>query len=189
MYSHKGPLRPPPAVPFIAAFRRQTLQATREAPCEVRRCGHVGASHNLNSPAPLIFSHQGRRQILLQKIRSAMCTVCIRRPFHAHPAQQLSTAPKEHTVKKTSLFLAALALAFAGSAFAQDSTGVTRSTDPAKAAAVERHAADLRTNPQAAAPAAKPTRHATRHHAKKHVAKHHAKPPAKKHHVAKVAAK
>jgi hypothetical protein len=97
-------------------------------------------------------------------------------------------------MKKLSLVLATLALAIAGSAFAQDSTGVTRSNDPAKAAAVERHAADLRANPQRPATAATPTQHATRHHAtrhhaKKHHAKRHAKRHAKKHHARKAVAK
>jgi len=92
-------------------------------------------------------------------------------------------------MKKLSLILATLSLVIAGSAFAQNSAdGVTRSTDPAKAAAVERHAADIQRNPQAAS-TAMPAKHAVRHHARKHHAKHHAKHHGKKHHAKKVAAK
>jgi hypothetical protein len=120
--------------------------------------------------------------------------------FQAHPAQRLSTPPKEHIMKKVSLLLAALTVALAGSAFAQGSAGVTSSTDPARAAAVERHAAELRANTQTTAPAADKTRNTSRHHGKKHHARHHGKHHAKhhghhakhhgnRHHAAEVTAK
>ncbi|MDB5763962.1 MAG: hypothetical protein JWQ21_2957 [Herminiimonas sp.] len=92
-------------------------------------------------------------------------------------------------MKKLSLILATLSVAIAGSAFAQNSaTGVTSSTDPAKAAAVERHADEIQKNPQPAS-STMPAKHAVRHHVKKHQAKHHAKLNGKTHHAKKVAAK
>ena len=88
-------------------------------------------------------------------------------------------------MKKLSFVVATLSLAFAGAAFAQNaSTGVMVSTDPAKAAAVERHAADLKANPQPVE-AAMPARHGMRHHMKKH----HARAHGKRQHPKAVAAK
>jgi hypothetical protein len=89
-------------------------------------------------------------------------------------------------MKTIPLALASLLLALTGSVFAQ--SGVSTSNDPAKAAAVERHAADIKSHPQATpAVAAKP---AARHHAKKHAKKHHAKKHhAKRHAKAKQTAK
>ena len=88
-------------------------------------------------------------------------------------------------MKTVPLAIASLLLALTGSVFAQ--SGVSVSNDPAKAAAVERHAADIKAQPQATpAVAAKP---AARHHTKKHAKKHHAKRHAKKSKpVAKVSA-
>jgi hypothetical protein len=79
-------------------------------------------------------------------------------------------------MKKLSLTVATLLVALTGSAFAQDSTGVTVSRDPAKAAAVEQRAAEIKANPQTTSES-KPTTsttHAKKPHAKKHV-KHDAK--------------
>lgn len=77
-------------------------------------------------------------------------------------------------MKKLSITVAAVLMTLAGSAFAQNSTdGVTVSTDPAKAAAVERKAEEIKANQQATSEA-KPAMHA-KHHGKKHHAKHRAK--------------
>jgi hypothetical protein len=87
-------------------------------------------------------------------------------------------------MKKLSVASATLLFALTGAAFAQ--SGVSVSNDPAKAAAVERHAAEIKAHPQAApAVAAKPakTHHAKKQHGKKRHVKHHAK----KKHVAKAA--
>lgn len=98
-------------------------------------------------------------------------------------------------MKNFSLSIAALLLAVTGTAFSQNSnSGVTVSQDPAKAAAVERHAADIKARPQATAAEAPATRsvrhHGKKHHAKRHAKKHHAKKHhAKKHHVKAAAAK
>jgi thiol:disulfide interchange protein len=79
-------------------------------------------------------------------------------------------------MKKLSLTVATLLVALTGSAFAQDSTGVTVSRDPAKAAAVEQRAAEIKANPQTTSESkpATSTTHAKKHHVKKH-AKHVAK--------------
>jgi hypothetical protein len=83
-------------------------------------------------------------------------------------------------MKKLPLAIASLLLAVTGATFAQSSgNGVTVSRDPAKAAAVERHAADIKANANAATPAV-PAKPAARHHARKH-AKHHAAKHGKKH--------
>ncbi len=88
-------------------------------------------------------------------------------------------------MKKFSLSIAALLLAVTGSAFSQNTNnGVTVSRDPAKAAAVEQRAADIKAHPQATVKDV-PATHAMRHHAKKHHAKHHAKKHGKKHHAKK----
>jgi hypothetical protein len=78
-------------------------------------------------------------------------------------------------MKNISLIVASLSLVIAGSAFAQNATnGVTTSTDPAKAAAVERHANELKNNPQPVA-SEMPAKHVMRHHMKKHHMKSHSK--------------
>jgi hypothetical protein len=77
-------------------------------------------------------------------------------------------------VKKISLILL-MSLGMASAAFAQTATsGITMSTDPAKAAAVEKHAQELKSRPaqeMQAKPAAKP--------AAKTSSTHKAKTPAK----------
>jgi uncharacterized protein (DUF58 family) len=80
-------------------------------------------------------------------------------------------------MKKLSLTVATLLVALTGSAFAQNSTGVTVSRDPAKAAAVEQRVADIKAHPQATETKAvtPATHHAKKHHAKKHHVKHVAK--------------
>ena len=80
-------------------------------------------------------------------------------------------------MKKSPLMLAAMLAAVAASTLAQGLVeGVTESTDPAKAAAVERHAAELRSQAEMK-PAAKPTK---RHPAKaRHMAPRTPKEPAK----------
>jgi hypothetical protein len=75
-----------------------------------------------------------------------------------------------------------LSLGMASAAFAQTTGGITMSTDPAKAAAVERHAAELKARPAAPEAQAKPTAkttstHKTKAHAKQPKAS--AKPAAK----------
>ncbi len=87
-------------------------------------------------------------------------------------------------MKKVPLALASLLLAVTGAAFAQ--SGVTTSNDPAKAASVERHAADIKAHPQATP--AVPAKPAARHHAKKHK-KHHGKKHHAKRHGKKPVAK
>lgn len=79
-------------------------------------------------------------------------------------------------MKKLSLTVATLLVALTGSAFAQNSTGVTVSRDPAKAAVTEQRAAAIKANPQTTAESkpATSTTHAKKHHMKKHV-KHVAK--------------
>lgn len=91
-------------------------------------------------------------------------------------------------MKKISLTLF-MSLGMASAAFAQTATGgVTMSTDPAKAAAVERHAQDLKARPASevkAKPATKtasahPSTHKTAHHATQpHASAKAAKPVAK----------
>ena len=66
-----------------------------------------------------------------------------------------------------------LSLGFAVCANAQ-TNGVTTSTDPAKAAAVERHAADLKAMQSRVADTKTMPMHSGKHHAMHH-AKHHAK--------------
>ncbi|WP_324102161.1 hypothetical protein [Noviherbaspirillum sp.] len=56
---------------------------------------------------------------------------------------------KEATMKKTSLAVFVSLLALTGTAFAQASSGITESTDPQKAAEVERHAAEIQSKQQA----------------------------------------
>jgi hypothetical protein len=78
-------------------------------------------------------------------------------------------------MNKVSLTVATLLIALTGSAFAQNSTGITTSRDPAKAAAVEQRAADIKAQPKttvAAKPAMNATKHVTKHHAKKRAVKH-----------------
>ena len=67
-------------------------------------------------------------------------------------------------MKKLLIFLAVL-LGAAG-AWAQSDNGVTVSTDPARAAAVERHAQELQSRPapKPMATHAKATKHSPRHH-------------------------
>lgn len=69
------------------------------------------------------------------------------------------------TIRKLTFFLALALAAFAASAQTTDREGVTTSTDPARAAEVERHAQALqqerRMQPQAKAASA---RHAQLHH-------------------------
>lgn len=84
-------------------------------------------------------------------------------------------------MKKISLILL-MSVGLASAAFAQSATsGITMSTDPAKAAAVEKHAAELKARPATESqvkPAAKtPTTHKTKAHAKQPKAS--AKPAAK----------
>lgn len=76
-----------------------------------------------------------------------------------------------HNMKK--LILSLVVLLGAAGAFAQSGNGVTVSTDPARAAAVERHAQELQARPaeKAVAPAksGKARKHSPRrHHSKKH---------------------
>lgn len=78
-------------------------------------------------------------------------------------------------MKKLSLTVATALIAMTGATFAQSTTnGVTVSTDPAKIAAVESHAAELRARQQAApeAKSAKLVKHSARH-VKKHTTKKH----------------
>lgn len=76
-------------------------------------------------------------------------------------------------MKSLSRIVAVLSLVVAGSALAQES-GVTTSTDPAKAAAIEQRAAQMRAQqPAEPAPA---VRHARKHpgkHVRKHAPKAH----------------
>lgn len=75
-------------------------------------------------------------------------------------------------MKKLSLLVAGLLVAMTGAAFAQNLVqGVSESTDPATAAAVEQHAAELRARTEAA-PAARHAQPRTRMHQGK---SHHAK--------------
>jgi hypothetical protein len=78
-------------------------------------------------------------------------------------------------MSKTKISLALLAsLAFGVCANAQTSNGVTTSTDPGKAAAIEQHASELKAN-QAPSAAAKPMHmHSAKHHPMHHTV-HHAK--------------
>lgn len=71
-----------------------------------------------------------------------------------------------------------LSLGFAVCANAQ-TNGVTTSTDPAKAAAIERHAAELKAMQTRVADAKTMPMHSVKHHAV-----HHSKHHAKKHHRA-----
>jgi hypothetical protein len=88
---------------------------------------------------------------------------------------------KEAPMKKISLAILVSLCTFSAATFAQDSSsGVTVSTDPAKASAIEQHAQELQAQQQngaasqaatgAASDGTAPARH-TRHHAKKHAAK------------------
>ena len=79
-------------------------------------------------------------------------------------------------MKKISLILL-MSLGFASAAFAQTATdGVTMSTDPAKAAAVERHAQELKARP-APATQAKPATKTAHAHSSTHKTTHHATQP------------
>jgi hypothetical protein len=66
-----------------------------------------------------------------------------------------------------------MSFGLASATFAQTTGGITMSTDPAKAAAVERHAADLKARPAAPEAQAKPTAKTT----STHKTKAHAKQP------------
>ena len=79
-------------------------------------------------------------------------------------------------MKKISLILL-MSLGLASAAFAQTGTGgVTMSTDPAKAAAVERHAQVLKARP-APETKAKPATKTASAHASTHKTTHHATQP------------
>jgi len=79
-------------------------------------------------------------------------------------------------MKKISLILL-MSLGLASAAFAQTGTGgVTMSTDPAKAAAVERHAQELKARP-AAEVKAKPATKTASAHASTHKTAHHTTKP------------
>ena len=74
----------------------------------------------------------------------------------------------------TKLLISLFVLLGTATAFAQGNTGVTVSTDPARAAAVERHAQELQARPteqpaMAHSKTTKTHKHAqSRHHSKKH---------------------
>lgn len=83
---------------------------------------------------------------------------------------KVHSTTRESTLKKIPLILL-MSFGLASAAFAQTATGgITMSTDPAKAAAVEKHAAELKARPATesqAKPAAKAsTTHKTKAHAK-----------------------
>jgi len=85
-------------------------------------------------------------------------------------------------MRKTSLILL-ISLGMASAAYAQSSVGgITMSTDPAKAAAVERHAQELKARPATQTEVKAATASAGSHHAKAHSTQHHstAKKPAAK---------
>lgn len=85
-------------------------------------------------------------------------------------------------MKKIPLILL-MSFGLASAAFAEAAGGITMSTDPAKAAAVEKHAAELKARPATETqvkPAAKAsTTHMTKSHAKQPKTKASAKPAAK----------
>ncbi len=62
-----------------------------------------------------------------------------------------------------------MSVGFAAGAYAQGSSGITTSTDPARAAAVERQAQELRSQHVSAEV---PAKHVAKHHAKHHATKH-----------------
>jgi hypothetical protein len=96
----------------------------------------------------------------------------IRQPPPRVKEIQLTTC--EPTVKKLSLIVL-MSLGMASAAFAQTATGgVTMSTDPAKIAAVEKHAQELKARPAPQAQAKPAAKHAT-----KTSSTHKAKPQAK----------
>lgn len=75
-------------------------------------------------------------------------------------------------MKKLSFVVATLSLAIAGSTFAQNAeNGVTTSTDPAKAAAVERQAAEIKAQSNAASTTTPKMKRTKKHHGKKHHSK------------------
>jgi outer membrane biosynthesis protein TonB len=76
-------------------------------------------------------------------------------------------------MKKIPLILL-MSLGLGATAFAQPTGGVTMSTDPAKAAAVERHAAELKARPAPEVQAKPAAKTSTKH---KHKTKAHAKQP------------
>ena len=81
-------------------------------------------------------------------------------------------------MKKTSLILL-LSLGMASAAFAQAATtGVTMSTDPAKAAAVEKHAQELKARPAEQAQANPATKKSIAHSTTHKTAHHTTKQPA-----------
>jgi hypothetical protein len=87
-------------------------------------------------------------------------------------------------MNKTGLILL-MTLGMAAGAYAQTSSGgITVSTDPAKVAAIEKHAQELK-----ARPAATPAATHTSSHAKTHTGSHKAKPAAKHKPAAKPASK
>ena len=96
-------------------------------------------------------------------------------------------------MNKTGLILL-MTLGMAAGAYAQTSSGgITVSTDPAKAAAIEKHAQELKARP-AATTSAKPvathtSSHAKTHHTSAHTSSHKAKPTAQHKTAAKPAAK
>ena len=83
-------------------------------------------------------------------------------------------------MNKTGLILL-MTLGMAAGAYAQTSSGgITVSTDPAKAAAIEKHAQELKARP-AATTSAKPVATHTSSHAKTHHTSSHKTKPAAKH--------
>jgi hypothetical protein len=91
-------------------------------------------------------------------------------------------------MNKTGLILL-MTLGMAAGAYAQTSSGgITVSNDPAKVAAVEKHAQELKARP-AATTAAQPAATHTSSHTKAHASSHKAKPAAKHKPAAKPASK
>jgi hypothetical protein len=91
-------------------------------------------------------------------------------------------------MNKTGLILL-MTLGMAAGAYAQTSSGgITVSNDPAKVAAVEKHAQELKARP-AATTAAQPAATHTSSHTKAHASSHKAKPAAKHTPAAKPASK
>jgi Trk-type K+ transport system membrane component len=81
---------------------------------------------------------------------------------------------------KTPLVLS-ISLLMAAGAYAQSATGgITMSTDPARIAAVERHAQELKARPAQEAQAKPAATHSSAHKSKAHATPHSKKPHTKK---------
>jgi len=84
-------------------------------------------------------------------------------------------------MNKTGLILL-MTLGMAAGAYAQTSSGgITVSTDPAKVAAIEKHAQELKARPATTTAAAQPAATHTSSHAKTHHTSSHKTKPAAKH--------